>query len=270
MPALIPLSMDDTKGRIHHTALVENGALLGEGVCIGPYTVVYASARIGNRTLIGAHCEIGLPVGGFATYDADPQVLEIGESSVIRSGTVMYSGSRFGARLECGHKVTVRENTVAGENLRLGTLTDVQGDCIFGDYTQLHGNVQIGKGSFIGSFCWIFPYVVLTNDPHPPSELCVGVSMEDYAVVGAHTIVMPGVHLGRACVVGGGSLVAQDIPPGMLATGRPAIPRAKASLLRDRADPAKRAYPWMHSFERGMPWKGIGFENWLQLRHDKS
>jgi acyl-[acyl carrier protein]--UDP-N-acetylglucosamine O-acyltransferase len=257
--------MKSSTSKIHPTAIIESGAKVGNDVHIGPYSIVYSSARIGDRTLIGAHCEIGLPAGGFGQHNVEPPVLEVGEDSIIRSGTVIYAGSSFGPRLECGHKVTVRENTVAGVNLRLGTLTDIQGDCTFGNYSRMHGNVQIGKLSKIGNFCWVFPYVVFTNDPHPPSEHCLGVVMDDYAVVGAHTIVMPGVTLGRECVIGGGSLVSQDIPPGMLAMGHPAKPRAKASMLRDRADPAKRAYPWMSNFNRGMPWKDVGFENWLHL-----
>ena len=69
---------------------------------------------------------------------------------MIRSHSVFYQGSTFGSRLATGHRVTVREKTQAGENLRLGTLCDLQGTCVIGDYVRfsqmlLNGGELDGK-----------------------------------------------------------------------------------------------------------------------------
>lgn len=260
-----PGGTDVTTPDVHPTAIVDPGAELGAGVTIGPYSIVHAGVRLGAGSFVGAHCELGLPVGG-ARQVGPVLALEIGEQATIRSGSVLYAGSRFGARLECGHKVTLRERTTAGENLRIGTLSDVQGDCTLGDFVRLHGNVQVGKGSRLGDYVWVFPFVVLTNDPHPPSEHCLGVTIEDFAVVGAHTVVLPGVTLGRECVVGAGSLVDAAVAAGMLATGRPARAVCKAAIVRDKRNPARRAYPWKDVFDRGLPWQGEGYAAW-RARH---
>lgn len=250
---------------IHPTAIVDAGAVLGEGVTVGPYSIVHAGVRLGAGSFVGAHCELGLPPGG-ARPGPEVLPLEIGPEATIRSGSVFYAGSRFGPRLETGHKVTVRERTEAGENLRIGTLSDVQGDCRFGDFVRVHGNVQVGKASVVGHYVWLYPYVVLTNDPHPPSHHLIGPVVEDFAVVSTHSVLLPGVRIGRESVVGAGSLVDADVPAGQLATGRPARVVCKAAIVRDKRNPARRAYPWKDVFDRGLPWQGEGYAAW-RARH---
>ena len=159
--------------RVHPTALISSHADLGENVEIGPYSIVHDHVVIGNNSKIESHCELGHP-----TPLANDQILVVGEDSLIRSHSVFYQGSTFGAGLMTGHHVTVRENTVAGKNLHVGTLSDLQGDCPIGDYVRIHSNVFIGKNSKIGSFVWLFPHVVFTNDPHPPSSVVTGPTVE--------------------------------------------------------------------------------------------
>jgi acetyltransferase-like isoleucine patch superfamily enzyme len=254
---------------IHPTAIVHAGVTLREGVQIGPYAIVYPGVEIGAGSFVGAYCEVGAPLGGARIpSNGENGSLVIGPESTIRSGSTLYTNSRFGSRFECGHRVTIRENTVAGENLRIGTLSDIQGDCSFGDYVRLHGNVQVGKGSVLGDYVWIFPFVVLTNDPHPPSNHCLGVVMDDFSVLGAHSVVLPGIRLGRESVVGAGSVVRQDVEPGVLASGAPARKLCRAAIVRDKLNPARKAYPWKDVFDRGLPWQGVGYVAWRQQNPD--
>ncbi len=254
---------------IHPTAQVAPGVVLGAGVEIGPFAVIHPGVELGDGGFVGAHCELGVPLGGGRLpADGNNGRLVIGAGATIRSGSILYTGSHFGARLECGHRVTIREHTQAGENLRVGTLSDIQGDCRLGNFVRLHGNVQIGKGSDLGNYTWIFPFVVLTNDPHPPSDHLLGVTMEDFAVLGAHSVVLPGVRLGRESVVGAGSVVRSDVAPGVLVSGSPARKLCMAAIVRDKTNPARKAYPWKDVFDRGMPWHGIGYAAWRAANPD--
>ena len=115
---------------------------------------------------------------------------------------MFYNGSVFGERLITGHRVTVREKTFAGKNLQIGTLGDIQGHCTIGDYVRFHSNVHIGQKSLIGNFVWIFPYVVLTNDPHPPSETLIGVTVCDYAAIATMSVILPGAVVAKGVLVG--------------------------------------------------------------------
>lgn len=230
-------------------AIVSPAAHLGVDVEIGPFSVVHAGVEIGDGSRIGAHCEIGVPgPAGTATVP-----LVIGAGALIRSHTVVYLGSRIGPCLETGHRVTLREGMRCGEGVRIGTLSDVQGDCEIGDHVRLHSSVFVAKGSVIRRFAWLFPRVVLTNDPTPPSAHQHGCTVGEYAVVGAAAVLLPGVAIGNGAVVAAAACVGIDVPPGMLARGVPArlVGPADAVRLRDRDRGA--AYPWTRHFRRGYP-----------------
>lgn len=232
----------------HQTAVVHNSAEIGVGVEIGPYTIVHSNVKIGAGSKIGAFCEIGL-----STPLSDGSPLVIGKGSIIRSHSVFYESSEFGERLITGHRVTVRENTIAGKNLQIGTLGDVQGSCVIGEYVRMHSNVHIGKNSKIGNFVWIFPYVVLTNDPHPPSLTMKGVTIEDYVALSTMSVILPGVTVRNGTLVGAHSLVSKDTNINMLVAGNPAKEICEASKIRVQDGSRKPAYPWRRHFHRGYP-----------------
>ena len=240
---------------------VSVGAQIADDVEIGPFTVVHDGVVIGAGTRIGSHCVIGHsgPVGGSSQ-------LVIGERSIVRSHTVLYSGSTFGPELETGHHVTIREGTRAGINWRVGTLSDIQGDVVIGDYVRLHSNVHLGKLSVLGSFVWIFPYVVLTNDPTPPSDhdQHVGVTVGDFAVVATMSCIAPGITIGEDSLVAAMSVVTKDVPAGMVVRGHPArvVGPAEDVILRDGSE--RPAYPWRSHFFRGYP--GEVVESWESSR----
>jgi UDP-3-O-[3-hydroxymyristoyl] glucosamine N-acyltransferase len=128
--------------------------------------------EIGDNSIIESYCELGV-----SNHLSQGALLRLGANTHIRSRSTFYEGSVFGTGLVTGHNVTVREY-IAGENLQIGTLSDIQGHCVIGDYVRLHSNVHIGQKAKIGNFVWIFPYVVLTNDPHPPSDVLKGVTLK--------------------------------------------------------------------------------------------
>lgn len=232
----------------HKSAIISPKAKIGENVKIGHHSVIYDDVVIGNNTVIEGFCEIGYP-----TRLSDGNPLLIGNNSHIRSHSVFYSGSSFKQNLITGHRVTVREKTRAGVNFQIGTLSDIQGDCSVGDYVRTHSNVHIGKHSTIGSYVWIFPYVVLTNDPHPPSETMLGVTIKDFAVIATMAVLLPGVTVNEHSVVGAHSLVKRDVPYGMLVSGNPAEVLCEASKIKLRDHTQLDAYPWPTHFQRGYP-----------------
>ena len=233
---------------IHETAIVSGHAKLGRNVVIGPYTIIHPETIIGDDTEIGSNCEIGYP-----TPSADGEPLVLGASSLIRSHSVLYQGSTFGAELVTGHRVTIREKTKAGANFQVGTLGDIQGNCVIGDYVRFHSNVHIGQHSWIGNFVWIFPYVVLTNDPHPPSSVMMGVRIEDFAAIATSSVVLPGVTVGAGALVAAQSSVSKNVEPGKVVGGVPAKVLCDTTdiSLKDGSDMS--AYPWRRHFHRGYP-----------------
>ena len=219
-----------------------------ENVEVGPFTFIHDNVCIGDDTKIGGWCEIGIP-----TPLGDSSPLVVGSSSIIRSHSVLYESSTFGEGLVTGHHVCIRELTSAGRGLQLGSNGDIQGHCTIGDFLRTHRGVHIGQESKIGKYVWMFPEVLLTNDPTPPSEDIVGPQVEDFVVLCAKSTLLPGVTVGAGAVVGAHALVSNHISPGPLATGSPAKAVYEASILRLRSGPSTRAYSWQERFHRGYP-----------------
>lgn len=232
---------------IHSTAIVSKKATIGDNVKIGAYTIIYDNVEISDNTIIEAFCEIGV-----SNHLSNGEKLYIGANSHIRSHSIFYEGSVFLDSLVTGHRVTVREKTKAGKNLQIGTLCDVQGHCEIGDFVRFHSNVHIGQQSKIGNYVWIFPYVVLTNDPHPPSNILLGVTVEDYAVIATMSVVLPGAYIRKGCLIGAHSSIKGDTEENMIYAGSPAKKICSTSKIK-LYDGSGDAYPWRKHFHRGYP-----------------
>ena len=242
---------------IHPTAIVSANAKLGSNIKIDAFSIIHENVQIGDNCEIGSYCEIGIK-----NHLSQDFPLIIGAGSIIRSHSVFYNGSIFGEKLITGHRVTVRENTKAGINFQIGTLSDIQGHCEIGDYVRLHSNVHIGQRSKIGNFVWIFPYVVLTNDPHPPSDILIGVTIDDFAAIATMSVILPGAAVARGVLIGAHSSLKGSTEPNMVYAGSPAklICEAKKIKLQDGSN--KSAYPWNKHFHRGYPEEIV--DKWLK------
>jgi len=230
---------------IDKTAIIEDGVFIGENCSIGPFSIIRTGSHISPNSSIGSFCDVG--VHGPNSQKAELKILE---NAIIRSHSVIYSGSEIGRNLKTGHHVTIRENSKIGNDVQIGTLSDIQGDCSIGSFTRLHSNVHIGKHSVVGEYVWIYPYVVLTNDPHPPSETVKGVTVEDFAVIATMSVILPGIRVNMGSLVGAHSLVTKDVPFETLVAGVPAraIKNVKEIQHEDLNEPA---YPWPTHFSRG-------------------
>lgn len=99
----------------------------------------------------------------------------------------------------------------------------------------------------------MLPYVVLTNDPTPPSNQLIGRVIEDFATLSAASVILPGVIVGRHALVAAAACVTRDVPPMKVVAGIPAriIGETKSILKRDGS--GEPAYPWTRHFHRGYP-----------------
>ncbi len=276
------------ENRISEKAVIENNVILGENIQIGEGSVVKAGSIIGNNvtigdnvyidynviirenveiknySTIGARCILGEYLADFyEKKENNPCPLKIGKHALIRSETIIYGDNEIGSYLQTGHRVTIREKSKIGKNVRIGTLSDIQGYCEIQDYVNIHSNVHIGQKSLIKKYAWLFPYVILTNDPNPPSESLMGVTIEEFAVVSTGTVILPGITIKSGALVGAGATVTKDIEADMVAVGSPAKMRCGTDNIRDDIS-GEKVYPWRYTFDRGMPWQGIGYDAWKE------
>lgn len=238
---------------------------LGTNVRIGDNTTIYDNVVIGDNTVICNDCVIGEPIADYyRNPDYQNPPLHIGADSLIRSHSILYAGSTIGDHFQTGHRVTIREKSTFGDHCMVGSYSDVQGDCTIGNYTRMHSYVNIGQKSKIGNFVFFYPFVVLTNDPTPPSNRLIGVEIGDYAQITTGSVLLPGAVIGEHSLVGAHSTVGGTFEPYSFINGSPAkvvCDIRKAPFFN--VDTKRRHYPWPEHFERGMPWEGIGYQEWL-------
>jgi acetyltransferase-like isoleucine patch superfamily enzyme len=256
------------KYNIHSGSIISPNAKIGRDVTIGVNVIVYDNVEIGDHAFIGPQSIIGEPVAAYYHDNSyENPVLIIGSHSIIRSGAIIYAGTTIGEKFECGHRVTIRENTKIGHHCRVGTQSDILDCCEIGDYTRLHSNVFVAQHTSIGCYVWLLPGVTLTNDPYPPSpsDQFLFVRVDDYAVICAKSVILPGIKIGKDALVGAMSLVRENVQPEAVVVGNPA---KQIACIQDlKSHPAgEKLYPWRERFDRGMPWEGMDFKEWEKIK----
>ncbi len=181
---------------IHATAIIHPSAQLAEGVEIGPYAIIEEQVIIGKGTKIGPHAVIGNwtelgennHIYHLASVGAPPQDLKykgeecwtrLGSGNVIREFATIHRGT-----------VTGHKETVLGNNNLMMAYSHVAHDCVVGN-----GNVFANSATLAGH-----------------------VTIQDNVILGGLVAIHQFVTIGAYSMLGGGTLVGQDIPPYMIAT----------------------------------------------------
>jgi len=236
--------------------IISKNAKIGKNVKFGNFVTVYDDVEIGDNCIIDSYCELGYSNG------REKGPLIIGANSRIRSHSILYAGSHIGKNLVTGHHVIIRENMKIGNNFQAGIICDIEGESIIGDYVRLHSNVQVGQYSKIGNYVWIFPFTILTTDPHPPSDgNTKGPEISDFAVIASNCTIFPNIKIGQGALVGAGCVLTKDLPAGQVAVGNPSKIIGPASKIKLKGT-NKPAYPWRYHFHRGYPKKII--DAWIK------
>ena len=244
--------------------IIGNHVKILDGAYIDFYTVIRDYVVIGENSYVGANCILGeYTADFFGPHGKEENYLTIGRDAIIRSASIFYAGSTVGKGLHTGHHVTVREKTKMGDFVSVGTLSDIQGDCVIGNYVRMHSNVHIGQRSRIEDYVWIFPYVVLTNDPTPPSEDIKGVVLKSFAVVATGSVLLPGIVVEGDSLVAAGAVVTKDVHGLEVVGGNPAKVISDIRKIKNHTT-GEEVYPWRYHFKRGMPWEDCGYGIWYE------
>jgi UDP-N-acetylglucosamine acyltransferase len=182
---------------IHPTAVIENGALLGRGVEVGPFSYISSEVVIGNDSWIGPHVvvtgkttigernrlfqfsSIGAPPQDLK-YRGEPSTLVIGDENIVREFVTIQPGTAGGLMTtNIGSRNLFMANAHIAHDVVLGS------DCVIANSAAIAGHVHIGDRVTIGG------------------------------LVGVHQFV----RIGSLSIISGGSMVVKDIPPFCIAQG---------------------------------------------------
>jgi len=193
--------------------------------------IIYEPIEIGKDPIIEDFVVLGKPPVGAKT---SKMKLVIGDFPIIRSGTIIYTGNVIGNNFQTGDNARIREKNQIGNNVGIGSGSIIERDCEIMDNVKIHSGCFIPEYTLIKDNAWIGPGVIMTNVLHPPcpafkkyapifgKKCCHGPIVNKNAVVGAGTVILPGIVVGENSLVGAGSVVAKDVPPDYLVAGNPA------------------------------------------------
>jgi UDP-N-acetylglucosamine acyltransferase len=225
---------------IHPTAIVEDGAVVGNDVRIGPYCVVGPAAVLGDGVVLESHVVVAgdtaigprTRIWPFASLGHQPQDLkfrgertrlEIGADCMIREHVTMNPGTEGGGGLtrvgdrglfmvgvHVGHDCEVGDDVIFANNATLGGHVQVGRFAVLGGICAVHQKVRIGTGAMVGGMTGVekdvIPYGSVIGDRARLAGLnLVGLKRRGTAREAIHTV--------RACFRtlfnGEGSLVAR-------------------------------------------------------------
>ena len=188
--------------KIHPTAIVEAGAKLETDVEVGPYAVIGAHVEIGAGTTVGAHTVIS----GHTKIGRDNCIFQFASIGAAPQDK-KYAGEP--TRLEIGDRNTIREFCT----FNLGTVQDA-GVTRLGNDNWMMAYVHLAHDCQIGN------HTIFANN----SQLAGHVHVDDHAILGGFTAVHQFCRIGSHSITSIGTVVLQDIPPFVTASGNTAQP----------------------------------------------
>lgn len=183
---------------IHPTAIVEDGAVIGEGARVGPYCVISAGAKLGPNVELKSHVAVagdttigaGTSIFPFASighqaqdlkYQGEAASLTIGEGCIIREGVTINPGTEGGglattignncaflANSHVGHDSHLGDRVVLSNNVMIAGHVEVGSHVIFGGGSAVIQFTRIGDNAFVGGLAGLendlIPFGMVTGN----------------------------------------------------------------------------------------------------------
>ena len=224
---------------IHPTAIVHDGAQLAAEVAVGPYSIVGPGVELGEGTWIGAH-------------------------------VVLDGRARIGRRNRIFHFASIgappQDKKYAGED----TAVEIGDGNVIREYVTINRGTALDAGATrVGSDNWIMAYVHFAHDCQIGShtifanacQLAGHVTVGDWAIFGATTLVHQFVHIGAHAFTGMGTYLPQDLPPFVTAAGNMARPYGINSEGLKRRGFSPQTINGLKQAYRTLYRRGLGLED---------
>lgn len=219
---------------IHPTAIVEDGAILGDGVRVEAYAFISKDAKIGAGSVI----KHGARIIGDTT---------IGENSRVFSYAIVGEIPQ-----DISFKEGEKTSLIIGKNATIREFCTVNSGTSKGDgVTRIGDNVLLMAYVHVAHDCKLGDNIILANN----ATLAGHVELGDYAVVGGLTPIHQFVKVGESCMIAGASALSQDIVPFCLAEGNRAYIRGlnlvgiRRRFDKEMVEEINRAYKFI--FNKG-------------------
>src|SRR5713226_8567534 len=167
------------------------------------------------------------PIGG-GVWRCEVENVFIHPTAEVASDAQIGSGTRI------WNSAQVRTGARIGAECNFGKNVYIDAGVVIGDRVKIQNNVSVYHGVTIEDGVFIGPHVCFTNDVLPRAITPQGAvkGQDDWVVgptlvrsgasIGAGSIILPNVTIGRFAMIGAGSVVTRSVPEYALVYGNPA------------------------------------------------
>jgi len=139
---------------------------------------------------------------------AEVQTAQIGEETIIWQYCVILKRAQIGSNCNINYNVFIENDVKIGNNV------------------TIKSGVQIWDGVIIEDDVFVGPNVTFTNDKYPRSkqypEQFTQTIIREGASIGAGSVLLCGLIIGKNAMIGAGSVVTKNVPDNELWFGNPA------------------------------------------------
>ena len=190
--------------------------------------IIYPNVKLGAKSIVEDFVILGKGPKN------NKKILKIGSGAHLRTGTILYAGSTIGRNFITGDYARVRENNKIGNNVSLGTNSSIERDSKIGNNVRIHSLCFIPEYTILEDEVWMGPGVTITNVVHPPCPVfkergdemelkCIrGPIIRKGAIIGASSVLLPGIEIGERAFIAAGSVVLNDVKKDTVVAGSPA------------------------------------------------
>lgn len=213
--------------KIHPMSFIEDGAVIGENVVVGPF------------------CHVGPKVTLHDDVQLVSHVVVLG-CTTVGKGTKIWPSAVIGGDSQSAHHSAVDTTLVIGENctIREGVTMNT-GTVEHGGTTIIGNNNLFLAYAHVAHDCRLGNNIILSNNV----MLAGHVTIEDRAILGGGSAVHQFTRVGRQAFIGGLSAVSYDVVPYGMLNGNPGIlsglnivGMTRAGIERAEIHKVRRAY----------------------------
>ncbi len=143
---------------------------------------------------------------------------------MIHESAIVDRGAHVGLGTDIWHWTHIREGVAIGRNCHIGQGVYIDKHVRIGNNVKIQNGVYVYRGVIIRDNVFIGPNVTFTNDLYPRSEgeWTLDKTLLDHGCsIGAGSVVLCGIRIGKWAMIGAGSVVTKDIPDHALVMGNP-------------------------------------------------
>jgi len=196
--------------------MIDKNVSLGKRVKIGQNSIIRKNVTIGDDVVIFPNVYMG-------------ENTRIGDGSIIQYGAFIEHDCNIGKHCRIGTNTVLRRETNIGDYSIFGSLSASEGKNWIGNHVLIHSQCHITSGIIIEDWVFIAPLFVGANDPkilhgrrHIEKFVPKGPHIKFGSRIAVNVTLLPGVVIGRECLIGASSLVTKDLPDFSVAYGVPA------------------------------------------------